>query len=293
MEIFRKPPRRSTLFVHLAQGDCLAHLLSLPDASVDLVLTDLPYGTTACPWDQIIDLEAMWRELYRVGTPECVFVFTAQAPFTFVLGNSNLKDFRHTWVWEKSNGSSPLRAAFVPMKVHEDVLVFCRGQARYNPQMVEGTPYTAPGGTYSGGEASNIVGTRKGGKNTGLRYPRSVQKFGRENAGWHPTQKPVSLMSYLVKTYSNPGQVVLDLTMGSGSTGVAAVRAGRSFIGFEMDPKYLAIARRRILCAEKGEPDPKPTPAHRAAKPRMEAMRMGRKTPTTRKAARKGVRHVA
>ena len=249
--------------VSLTLGDCIAQLLKLPDASVDLVLTDLPYGTTACPWDTVIDLEAMWRELYRVGTPECVFVFTAQSPFTFVLAQSNpygVKHLRQTLVWEKSNGTNPFLAKHGPLKAHEDILVFCRKGARYNPQMVAGKPYVGAGGSYSGGEAGGITGKRSGGKNNGTRHPRSVQFFAWER-GWHPTQKPVALMEWLIKSYSDPGHTVLDLTMGSGTTGVAAVKTGRNFIGYELSAKYMAIARRRILCAQAGRPDPVPTKA--------------------------------
>lgn len=270
----RAAPRKRDGSVSLTLGDCIAQLLKLPDASVDLVLTDLPYGTTNCPWDTVIDLEAMWRELYRVGTPECVFVFTAQAPFTTALSWSKLKHQRHTIVWEKSNGTNPFNAKNAPVKAHEDILVFCRKRARYNPQMVAGKPYVGAGGTYTGGEAGGIKGKRKGGKNAGTRYPRSVQYFSWER-GWHPTQKPVALMEWLIRSYSDPGHTVLDLTMGSGTTGVAAVRAGRNFIGFELAAKYLAIARRRILCAQKGEPDPKPSKEVIETRPRAKTLRGG------------------
>lgn len=283
--------------VSLTQGDCIAQLKKLPDASVDLVESDLPYGTTGCDWDSVIDLAAMWKELYRVGKPDCVFVFTAQSPFTFVLAQSNpygLKHLRHTIVWEKSNGTNPFLAKRGPLKAHEDILVFCRKAARYNPQMVEGKPYTGAGGAYSGGKAGGITGKRKGGKNTGTRYPRSVQFFAWER-GWHPTQKPVALMEWLVKTYSNPGQTVLDLTMGSGTTGVAAVRTGRNFIGFELSAKYMAVARRRILCARNGQPDPQPMKAYKAKRPRFETLKggLGLSASTSSRRRKVEVRHVA
>ncbi|KAF1701219.1 cytosine methyltransferase [Pseudoxanthomonas kaohsiungensis] len=281
---FPRSTRRTTarkgggVSVSLTRGDCLAQLKKLPDASVDLVLTDLPYGTTGCKWDTVIDLAAMWRELYRVGTHECVFVFTAQSPFTFVLAQSNpygLKHLRQTLVWEKSNGTNPFLASHGPLKAHEDILVFCRKRARYNPQMVEGKPYVERGGTYTGGDAGGIKGKRKSGKNNGTRHPRSVQFFAWER-GWHPTQKPVALMEWLIKSYSNPGHTVLDLTMGSGTTGVAAARTGRHFIGFELSAQYMAIARRRILCAQNGEPEPQPTKAYQVARPRLETLKGGR-----------------
>ena len=287
--------------VSLTQGDCIAQLKKLPNASVDLVLTDLPYGTTACEWDTVIDLAEMWKELYRVGTPECVFVFTAQSPFTFTLAQSNpfgLKHLRYTLVWEKSNGSNPLLTNRQPMKAHEDILVYCRTAARYNPQMTVGKPFSGSTGMFSGGEAGGTAGMpRKAKQNHGTRYPRSVQFFAWER-GWHPTQKPVALFEWLVKTYSNPRHTVLDLTMGSGTTGVAAVRNGRHFIGFEMGAKYMAIARRRILCAQKGEPDPKPTKAQKAARARFETLKgpgKKRKSTTSISARRNkpGVRHAA
>ena len=261
--------------VSLSKGDCLKHLAKLPDASVDLVLTDLPYGTTQCPWDTVINLALMWRELYRVGTPECVFVFTAQSPFTFVLAASNpygLKHLRHTLVWEKPNGTNPFMAKRAPMKVHEDILVYCRKAARYTPQMEVGAPYVSPSGTRTKGQAAGTQGmVRKGGQNLGTRYPRSVLRFAQDR-GWHPTQKPVALMRWLIDTYSKKGQVVLDLTMGSGTTGVAAVEAGRKFIGFEMDPDYMAIARRRVRAAQRGKADLK----GRASHPRFATLRGGR-----------------
>lgn len=261
--------------VSLAKGDCLKRLAKLPDASVDLVLTDLPYGTTKCPWDSVIDLAAMWRELYRVGKPDCVFLFTAQAPFTFQLAASNphgLKDLRHTLVWEKPNGTNPFMAKRAPMKVHEDILVYCRKAARYIPQMEVGTPYVSPSGVRTKGQAAGTQGVeRQGGQNLGTRYPRSVLRFAQDR-GWHPTQKPVALMRWLIDTYSKKGQVVLDLTMGSGTTGVAAVQAGRKFVGFEMDAAYMAVARKRIRAAQRGKADLK----GRASHPRFETLRGSR-----------------
>lgn len=252
--------------VLLEQDDCLVQLSKLPDNSVDLVLTDLPYGTTKCAWDTVIDLEKMWRELYRVGTKECVFVFTAQQPFTTLLMSSNMKHYRQALVWEKSNGTCPFNAKKAHLKVHEDILVFCRKGARYIPQMEEGKPYICPTGVSTGGEAGGMMEmTLRGGKNLGTRYPRSVLRFAWER-GWHSTQKPVPLMRYLIETFSYRGQVVLDLTMGSGTTGVAAINAGREFIGFELDEHYMEVARLRIVAALNGEKDPKPTLEYRQAR---------------------------
>lgn len=263
----KRLPKAISTHVSLVRGNCLKKLSELPSNSIDLVLTDLPYGTTNCPWDTVIDLEKMWRELYRVGREDCVFVFTAQSPFTFQLAQSNpygFKHLRHTLVWEKSNGSNPLNARVAPMKAHEDILVFCRKGARYNPQMEAGAPYKGGTRYCAKGEAAGMSGKIMVSKdNAGTRFPRSVQFFPWER-GWHPTQKPVSLMSWLVRTYSNPGQTVLDLTMGSGSTGVSAVREGRDFIGYELDSTYMAIARKRIQAALAGEPDPKPVPVKKS-----------------------------
>jgi site-specific DNA-methyltransferase (adenine-specific) len=240
-----QPITRFTLY----QGNCLDRLPLINDHSVELVLTDLPYGTTACPWDSVIPLDEMWTELKRVGTPNCIYVFTAQQPFTWALCASNPTDFRYELIWEKPNATSPFQAKHQPMKRHENILVFSQARGTYNPQMVEGKPYKW-NSTRSGGEAGGIAqGTATPIDNQGTRYPGSVLRFAQER-GLHPTQKPVALMEWLIRTYSNPGARVLDITMGSGTTGVAAMNTGRRFTGMEMDGHYFAIARKRIREAE-------------------------------------------
>ena len=230
----------------LLSGDCLERLKEVPSGSVDMLLVDLPYGTTACPWDSVIPMDKLWTELYRVCKESAALVFTAQQPFTWALCASNPKDFRYELIWEKPNGTNPFQAKRMPMKKHENVLVFYRKAPVYNPQMVEGTPYRW-NSRRSGGEAGGVKQLRETPiDNTGTRYPSSILRFKQER-GLHPTQKPVGLMEWLVRTFSNEGDVVLDCTMGSGTTGVACVRAGRRFVGMERDPKYFQLSKKRIL----------------------------------------------
>ncbi|HEV2557292.1 MAG TPA: site-specific DNA-methyltransferase [Microvirga sp.] len=232
--------------INLMLGDCLERMKEIPDGSVDLILCDLPYGTTACKWDAVIPFPDMWREYRRVAKHNAAFVLTASQPFTTWLIVSNPREFRYTWVWEKEQGVNFLLAKKQPMKVHEDVVVFYRAQPTYNPQMTAGKPYTSGKGN-SGEVTGSVEKVRT--KNEGTRYPRSVQAIKRET-GLHPTQKPVELMEYLIKTYSNEGETVLDNCMGSGTTGVACMNTGRHFIGIERDETYFAIAERRIREAQ-------------------------------------------
>jgi site-specific DNA-methyltransferase (adenine-specific) len=226
-------------------GDCIQKLKLIEDASVDLVLTDLPYGTTACPWDFVIPPDDLWEQLHRVGKENAAFVFTAAQPFSWRLCASNPEEFRYSLVWEKPNGTSPFQARIMPMKRHEDILVFYRKLPTYNPQMEKGKPYKW-NSRRSGGEAGGIKQTRETPiDNDGTRFPTSILRFGQER-GLHPTQKPVALMEWLVKTYSNEGQTVLDCTMGSGTTGVAALGANRRFIGIERDQSFFRIAVERM-----------------------------------------------
>lgn len=236
--------------VNLILGDCLERMMEIPDKSVDLVLCDLPYGTTACKWDSVIPLEMLWQAYYRVLKPAGAIVLTACQPFTTALAASNLKDFKYDLVWHKSKSGSAFTAKYRPMAKHESILVFAKGKTTYNPQMTEGEPYTRtrqPSEINNhklglGKEVSTTV-------NTGFRYPESViffqQKWRRQDQV-HPTQKPVELMEYLINTYSNLGETVLDNCMGSGTTGIACVNTGRSFIGIEMDEGYFKVASERI-----------------------------------------------
>jgi len=229
----------------LIKGEAIKVLKTLPKESVDLVLVDLPYGTTACEWDSIIPLDAMWEELDRICKKNTAMIFTAQQPFTWKLCSSNPKDFRYELIWQKPNATSPFRAKYAPMKKHENILVFYKKQPIYNPQMEKGKPYQW-NSKRSGGEASNIIQKKETPiDNKGTRFPSSILPAKQER-GFHPTQKPVVLMEWLIKTYSNPKQVVLDFTMGSGTTGVACLKTKRKFIGIEINKKYFNVACSRI-----------------------------------------------
>jgi len=232
--------------MELKLGECLDKLTEISDASVDMILTDLPYGTTACSWDSIIPLDKLWEQYNRVVKENAAMVFTASQPFTTILASSNIKNFRYEWIWQKPQGTNPMNAKIMPLKSHENILVFYKTKPTYNPQMTKGTPY---GGFKS--ETSTIGEVYGKAKSVhrdnpeGTRYPKTILSFKQEK-GLHPTQKPVSLMEYLIKTYTNEGDVVLDSTMGSGTTGVACVNTSRKFIGIEKDPKYFQIAYDRI-----------------------------------------------
>ena len=224
-------------------GDCLEKMKEIPDGSVDMVLADPPYGTTACKWDSIIPLERMWEQLNRVIKPNGAIVMTASQPFTSALVMSQPKIFKYEWVWQKEAGTGLLNAKRQPLRDNESVLVFYKKQCTYNPQFTYSKPYTA----LKGGETdcygdSGIVTTVSDGR----RYPRTVQRFNRDRNKLHPTQKPVALMEYLIKTYTNEGETVLDFCLGSGTTGVAAKNLNRKFIGIELEEKYFKIAQERI-----------------------------------------------
>lgn len=231
-------------------GDCLDVMPTLPDASVDMVLADLPYGTTACKWDSVIPFEPLWREYRRICKPNAAIVLTASQPFTSALVMSNLQGFAYELVWDKRRGFEPGLAKLRPQKSHESVLVFSsRGKMpRYNPQMVARDVAKRIKGNYSNAGLGLLSGSGVVEKTYTHRYPRSVLEFGNsgQSSKLHPTQKPVALMEYLIRTYTNEGDTVLDNTMGSGTTGVACVNTNRQFIGIERDPQYYEIARRRI-----------------------------------------------
>lgn len=232
----------------LYQGDCLELMRALPDASVDLILCDLPYGTTACKWDSVIPFAPLWDEYKRIAKPSAAIVLTASQPFTTALINSNSKDFRYSLVWDKTKGGNFLLAKKQPMKSHEDVLVFYRSRATYNPQMEVRGAIRKKGG----GKASDNFGAAPTVSYNNEYYPKSILTFstGSRQDHFHPTQKPVALMEYLIRTYTNEGDTVLDNCMGSGTTGVACMNTGRSFIGMERDADYFTIARDRIAAAQ-------------------------------------------
>lgn len=233
--------------MQLLHGDCLAILPTIPDASVDAIITDLPYGTTRNAWDSIIPLPELWIEYRRVAKPNAPIILTAQQPFTSMLVASNLKDFRYELIWEKSMATGFLNARKMPLKAHESVLVFYRSLPTYNPQMTAGEPYKVKRGRGSSNYGAMPKDTVT--INDGTRHPRSVLRFPTER-GLHTTQKPVSLMRYLIETFTHPGDVVLDSCMGSASTGAAAIQCGREFIGIERDDAYFDVASARLAAIE-------------------------------------------
>ncbi len=241
----------------LLHGDCLELLPTLADGSVDLVLCDPPYGTTACKWDAVIPFEPMWAAVRRVLKPNGAAVFTASQPFTSALVMSNTREFKYQWVWEKNKATGHLNSKKRPLVAHEDVTVFATGTPIYFPQGVraKAVPTISKGdrGRKGVGSSGDCYGAAtKDAVQTHESFPRSVINFAvDQKAEYHPTQKPVALMEYLIRTYTNPEETVLDFTMGSGTTGVAAVNTGRNFIGIERDPDYFAIAEKRIAEASR------------------------------------------
>jgi len=227
--------------INLLHGDCLELMKAIPDDSIDMILCDLPYGTTQNKWDCVIDFDILWQQYNRVC--HGAIVLTAQTPFDKILGASNIQMLKYEWIWEKEQGTGHLNAKKAPLKNHENILVFYKNQPTYNPQFVSGKSYSIVSG-----KGSDNYGSQKKilTNNTGYRYPLSVLKFNRDKNKIHPTQKPVSLMEYLIRTYTNEGETVMDNTMGSGTTGVACVNTNRNFIGMEMDDNYFQIAKNRI-----------------------------------------------
>lgn len=231
--------------MNLIKGDCLKELPKIPSDSVDMVLCDPPYGTTACKWDSVIPLEPMWKQLKRVIKFNGAIVMTAQQPFTTTLIASNMEMFKYCWVWDKGQGTGHLNAKKQPLKNCEDIPVFYTSQCTYSPQMRIGfKPYACK----QGKTKSQNYGKQTGAYTVsdGTRYPLHRIEFIRDKGKIHPTQKPVALMEYLIKTYTNEGDLVLDFTMGSGTTGVACKNTKRNFIGIELDPEYFEVAKKRI-----------------------------------------------
>jgi site-specific DNA-methyltransferase (adenine-specific) len=236
--------------VDLMLGDCLEMMAEIEDGSVDMVLTDPPYGTTACKWDAVIPFEPMWAGLKRVLKKNGAAVFTASQPFTSALVMSNAVAYKHAWRWVKPRPSNPQLAKKAPLKYDEDVLCFSFGSIPYCPQGLVEIPESE---RKVHKPEKNSLGhcVRKPYVQTHTGYPNGVIETAQER-GLHPTQKPVALMEYLIKTYTNEGEVVLDFTMGSGTTGVACMNTGRRFIGIERDEGYFDIAEKRILEAKDG-----------------------------------------
>lgn len=231
--------------MNLMMGDCLERMKEIPDGSVDLVLTDPPYGTTDCKWDAVIPFEPMWEQVWRVLKPNGAAVFTASQPFTSALVMSQVKRFKTSWVWNKKQSGGFATAKYHPLKITEDVVVFSRATATYNPIMRKGKPRWKGGAKSDNQIQSGLKPNHK--KYNDLYYPVNIIEIvnGRDGKS-HPTQKPVALMEYLIKTYTNEGEMVLDFTAGSGTTGVACVITGRNFIGIERDEGYFKIAEERI-----------------------------------------------
>ena len=233
----------------LINGDCLEEMKNIPDSSIDLVLTDPPYGTTACKWDSVIPFDKMWEQLNRVIKPNGAIVLFGSEPFSSALRMSNIKNYKYDWVFKKTLPVGHGYAKYRPMSNHENIIVFCIGKTTYNPQFTEREKprvYTRKNASLSGSSSM----TSPDGKTRILKgkYPVTVQEFNTsvQKGKQHPTQKPVPLMEYLIKTYTNEGETVLDFTMGSGTTGVACKNLNRSFIGIELDNEYFEIAKNRI-----------------------------------------------
>lgn len=232
----------------LLHGDCLDLMKDIANNSVDMILCDLPYGTTRNRWDSVIPLPSLWEQYKRIIKQNGAICLFAQTPFDKVLGASNLEMLRYEWIWKKEMGTGHLNAKKMPLKSHENILVFYKELPTYNPQMRTGfKPYSQKSGRGSSnyGEQISVVT-----ESNGERYPLDVIEFSRDKDKLHPTQKPVALLEYLVNTYTSKGETILDNCMGSGSTGVACIHTGRNFIGIELDKTYFGIAQNRIANAQ-------------------------------------------
>lgn len=241
--------------IDLRHGDCLELMKDIPNKSIDMILCDLPYGTTQNKWDSVIPLDELWKEYKRIIKDNGVIALTSQGIFTAKLMLSNEKWFKYKLVWVKSKATNFLNAKKQPLRKHENICVFYNKQPQYNPQMTEGEPYDKGvrknqlTGSYGDFNPVHV-------KSEGMRYPTDVVYFKTaesEGKVYHPTQKPVSLLEYLIKTYTNERETVLDNCMGSGSTGVACINTNRNFIGMELDENYFNIAKERIESHKKEE----------------------------------------
>ena len=240
----------------LRQGDCLELMKAIPDRSVDLILADLPYQISACKWDKIINLEKLWKEYNRIIKDNGAIVLTASQPFTSKLILSNIEMYKYTWTWIKDNATNFLNKKYQPGKITEDIVVFGKmatsyskkGNMKYNPLMEKGKPYKTTNSVARRTNAvirSNINNVPT--INNGERYPNNIIEIKRDKQKIHPTQKPIALMEYLIKTYTNKGDIVLDNVMGVGTTGIACINTDRSFIGMEINKEYFNIAKQRII----------------------------------------------
>ena len=231
--------------MQLIHGDCLEKMKDIPDKSIDMILCDLPYGSTACKWDVVIPFEPLWEQYKRIIKDRGAIVLFGSEPFSSYLRMSNIKQYKYDWVWDKDRSCGSMLAKIRPLKYHENIIVFSTGKENYYPQMTKGvTQNKAPGGKSDIYGNTPIVRYK-----SDTYYPRSIQTFKachNMTGKIHPTQKPVELLEYLIKTYTLEGEIVLDNTMGSGSTGIACINTKRNFIGIEKDDKYFEIAKKRI-----------------------------------------------
>lgn len=240
------------MMIDLRQGDCLELMKDIPDGSVDLILTDPPYGTTACKWDSVIPFEPMWGQLNRIIKPNGAIVLFGSEPFSSALRMSNIKNYKYDWVWKKTKAQGFLNAKKMPLKDYENICVFYKKQPCYNPRGVIFGIFK----TDRKAKRTHDIGVYGREKEYGFsscsNYPKQIISFSNPSGKGHlhPTQKPVALLEYLIKTYTNEGETVLDFTMGSGSTGVACVNTNRNFIGIELDDKYFKTAKTRIEKAQ-------------------------------------------
>ena len=245
----------------IIQGDCLEVMKELPDKSIDMILCDLPYGTTACKWDTIIPFEPLWAQYERIIKDNGAIVLTARQPFTTDLINSNRKLYKYSWYWKKERGTNISSAKYQPMRVIEDVLVFGNGTIKYNPIMRKVKTYShvlpLPKKNHTQQMSSKSIDANGNRiyKRYDKAYPINILEFSRDNMSekksLHPTQKPVALFEYLIKTYTQPREVVLDNCIGSGTTAIACINIGRNFIGIEKEEKYVRTAQKRIEACKK------------------------------------------
>lgn len=239
--------------IDLRYGDCLELMKDIPNGSIDMILCDLPYGTTACKWDTIIPFDKLWEQYERIIKPNGAIVLTASQPFTSALVMSNPKLFKYEWIWEKSKASNFLLAKKQPLKAHENILVFGKGSVVYYPQKTEGKPFNKGNRKHDNGIATEVYNKIPNAgieiiNEDGMRNPRSVQYFvtAESEGKLHPTQKPTWLFGYLIKTYTNEGELVLDNTAGSGTTAIACINTNRNFIGIENNMDYFNISLKRM-----------------------------------------------
>lgn len=241
----------------LILGDCLEVMKDIKTESVDMILTDLPYGTTYAKWDSVIPVDKLWEQYKRLIKPHGAIVLFGIQPFSSLLVGSNTKMFKYQWVWDKEHPTNFANAKRQPLKQHEDILVFYEGQCTYNPQMTIGKTNHKQGNSITNSSDTRLINKRSPDKLDGLKYPKSILKFPKHSSqvGLHPTQKSLALCEYLIKTYTNEGEQVLDSCMGSGTTIVAAERLNRDYVGIEISTEYMAVAMHRLKSSKKGADD--------------------------------------